>query len=337
MQAMILAAGRSTRLGALGVSLPKPLLPVCGYPAITYAIELCRRAELYDIVVNLHHHGDKVGQALGDGSRFGVRLRYSVEEELLGTGGGLWKARAMFAPGPVLVINGKVAADLDLGAVISAHRRATTVTLATMVVREDPTPELWAPIGIRADGTVASIRGKNAPADRGAALGPRMFAGIHLIEPALLDRLPEGLSDVIGDAYIPALMDGGRIGTFTMEGYFAEHSTIDRYLAGNLDLLQDPGRLPQAPGPLVGVDAGAVVDGSAQIRPPVRIASGAVIEGGAVVGPLAVVCGGGRVASGAELDHAVVWTGATASGRQSGVIVTPSGVFPAEAPCPARP
>ena len=164
-----------------------------------------------------------------------------------------------------------------------------------------------------------------------------MFAGIHLIEPALLDRLPEGLSDVIGDAYIPALMDGGRIGTFTMEGYFAEHSTIDRYLAGNLDLLQDPGRLPQAPGPLVGVDAGAVVDGSAQIRPPVRIASGAVIEGGAVVGPLAVVCGGGRVASGAELDHAVVWTGATASGRQSGVIVTPSGVFPAEAPCPARP
>lgn len=245
MQAMILAAGRSTRLGALGVSLPKPLLPVCGYPAITYAIELCRRAELYDIVVNLHHHGDKVGQALGDGSRFGVRLRYSVEEELLGTGGGLWKARAMFAPGPVLVINGKVAADLDLGAVISAHRRATTVTLATMVVREDPTPELWAPIGIRADGTVASIRGKNAPADRGAALGPRMFAGIHLIEPALLDRLPEGLSDVIGDAYIPALMDGGRIGTFTMEGYFAEHSTIDRYLAGNLDLLQDPGRLPR--------------------------------------------------------------------------------------------
>jgi NDP-sugar pyrophosphorylase family protein len=88
---------------------------------------------------------------------------------------------------------------------------------------------------------------------------------------------------------------------------------------------------------LVGVDASAVVDGSAQIRPPVRIASGAVIEGGAVVGPLAVVCGGGRVASGAELDHAVVWTGATASGRQSGVIVTPSGVFPAEAPCPARP
>ena len=93
MQAMILAAGRSSRLGSMGMALPKPLLPVCGFPAITFGIELCRRAGLFDIVINLHHHGDKIGQTLGDGSRFGVRLRYSVEEELLGTGGALWKAR----------------------------------------------------------------------------------------------------------------------------------------------------------------------------------------------------------------------------------------------------
>jgi NDP-sugar pyrophosphorylase family protein len=334
MQAMILAAGRSTRLGALGVSLPKPLLPVCGYPVITYAIELCRRAELYDIVINLHHHGDKVGQALGDGSRFGVRLRYSVEEELLGTGGGLWKARAMFAPGPVLVLNGKVAAAIDLGTVIAAHHGAPPSTVATMVVREDPHPELWAPIGIRADGTVASIRGQTAASDVGATLQPRMFAGIQIVEPALLDRLPQGLSDVIGDAHVPALMEGRRIGTFTMGGYFAEHSTPDRYLAGNLDLLHDPTRLPQAPGPLTGVDPGAVLDSNAQIRPPVRIAAGAVVERGAVVGPLAVVGSGGRVAAGAEIDHTVVWTGATATGRLSGAIVTSTAVFHANTPSP---
>jgi NDP-sugar pyrophosphorylase family protein len=330
MQAMILAAGRSTRLGSMGLALPKPLLPVCGYPAITYGIELCRRAGFCDIIINLHHHGDKIGQTLGDGSRFGVRLRYSVEEELYGTGGALWKARYMFSPGPVLVLNGKVAADIDLNAVVAAHRDAAQGTVATMVVREDPNPELWAPIGVDTTGVVLSIRGKRADRTAFGPVLPRMFAGIHVVEPGLLDRLPEGVSDVIGDAYIPALLAGNRIASLTMKGYFAEHSTPERYLAGNLDLLQNPAFLPQAPGPLVGVDGGAQVDASAQIRPPVRIAAGAIVEAGAVVGPLAVVCGGGRVAAGAEIARSVVWPGATARGKTVGAVVMPDAVYAAE-------
>ncbi len=340
MQAMILAAGRSTRLGAIGLALPKPLLPVCGYPAIQFATELCRRAGLHDVIVNLHHHGDKIGQTLGDGSSFGVRLRYSVEEELLGTGGALWKARYLFAPGPVLVINGKVAADVDLGRVIEAHRSAPPGTVATMVVRADPNPELWAPIGIDSAGTVFSIRGKRAERTAQGAILPRMFAGIHVVEPALLDRLPEGVSDIIGDAYVPALLDGCRIGALTMDGYFAEHSTPERYLAGNFELLQNPAALPQAPGPLEGVDPGAHVDPSARLRPPVRLAAGAVVEAGAEVGPLVAVSGGGRVAAGAEIARSVVWPGATATGKQVGAVIGPGFVYHAEttpepAPVPA--
>jgi NDP-sugar pyrophosphorylase family protein len=330
MQAMILAAGRSTRLGAIGLALPKPLLPVCGYPAITFAIELCRRAGLADIVVNLHHHRDKLGQTLGDGSRFGVRLRYSVEEELLGTGGALWKARAMFAPGPILVINGKVAADIDLQTVIDAHAKAPAGRVATMVVRDDPNPELWAPIGVDATSAVFSIRGKRGERTASGPIHPRMFAGIHVVEPALLDRLPEGVSDVIGDAYIPALLAGQRIHTLLMQGYFAEHSTPERYLAGNFELLQNPQALPQAPGPLVGVDPGAYVDPSARIRPPVRIAAGAVVEAGAEVGPLVVVAGGGRVAAGASIARSVVWPDAVASGRQVGAVIGPGFSYQAE-------
>ena len=120
MQVMILAAGRSTRLGTLGLAFPKPLLPVCGHPAISYAA-LCWQAGLHDIVIDLHHHGDKLGKTLGDGSQFGVNLRYSVEDELLGTGGGVGKARSLFSSELVLVINGKVAAYVDLRAVIAAH------------------------------------------------------------------------------------------------------------------------------------------------------------------------------------------------------------------------
>jgi NDP-sugar pyrophosphorylase family protein len=330
MQAMILAAGRSTRLGAIGLALPKPLLPICGYPAITFAIELCRRAGLHDIVVNSHHHRDKLGQTLGDGSRFGVKLRYSVEEELLGTGGGLWKARSMFEPGPVLVINGKVAADIELGQVMDTHRSAPQGTLATMVVRDDPNPELWAPLGVDPTGAVVSIRGKRGPRTALGAIAPRMFAGIHVVEPALLDRLPEGVSDVIGDAYIPALLEGARIGALTMRGYFAEHSTPERYLAGNFELLQKPSLLSQAPGPLAGVDPGAQVDPSARILPPVRIAAGAIVEAGAEVGPLVVVSPGGRVAAGAQLARSVVWPGAVATGKQVQTVIGPGFVHLAE-------
>jgi mannose-1-phosphate guanylyltransferase len=114
-----------------------------------------------------------------------------------------------------------------------------------------------------------------------------------------------------------------------MTGYFAEHSTPERYLAGNFALLEHPEALPQAPGPLVGVDAGAVVDASARIVPPVRIAAGAVVEAGAEVGPLVVVSPAARVAAGAAIARAVVWPDATATGQQTGVVVGPHHVFAA--------
>src|SRR5262245_25154225 len=98
MNVMLLAAGRSTRLGVLGGTLPKPLVPICGYPAIAFGLHACTRAGLAHVVVNLHHHGDLIRAALGDA------VVYSVEDELLGTGGGLAHARPLFEPGPVLVM-----------------------------------------------------------------------------------------------------------------------------------------------------------------------------------------------------------------------------------------
>src|SRR5215831_18108990 len=107
MNAILLAAGRSTRLGALGAALPKPLLPVCGHPAIAFGLHACARAGFRRVVVNLHHHGDVLRRALGDGARTGVTIAYSDEPELLGTGGGIAQARSLFAAGAVLVMNAK--------------------------------------------------------------------------------------------------------------------------------------------------------------------------------------------------------------------------------------
>src|SRR4029078_4426315 len=114
---MLLAAGRSTRLGALGLAAPKPLVPGCGYPGIPVGLDAAARAGARRAVVNVFHRGDMVQAMLGERVLSGdpasaIEIAYSVESELLGTGGGLAKARPLFEAGPLLVMNAKVVADL---------------------------------------------------------------------------------------------------------------------------------------------------------------------------------------------------------------------------------
>lgn len=324
---MMLAAGKSTRLGTLGAQRPKPLVPICGYPAIAFGLARCARAGLRDVVVNLHHHGDQIRDAIGDGAAFGVNVRYSQEDDLLGTGGGVARARSMFAPGPLLIINGKVVADVSLEAVIAAHRNAPRGTLATMVLRKER--KVSSPVTIDEMGRVIGMRGRRGQVTAYGAATDMLFTGIHILEPALMDRLPDGESDILTAAYQPALEDSARINSFIMSGYFEEHSTPQRYLAGNLALLRQPGLLSTPPGPLTGIDPQARIEAGAMIRPPVRLAAGAVVESGAVVGPDVAVASGGRVKTRARLSRAVVWEGGVADGILADCVVTPEGVITA--------
>ena len=309
MNVMLLAAGRSTRLGALGLALPKPLVPICGYPAIRFGLHAAARAGATRAVVNVFHRGDLVQAVLGDGRALGIEIAYSVEEELLGTGGGLARARALFAPGPLLVMNAKVVADLNLSALVAAHGAGDAV--ATMLLRDDPEPQRWGAIGVDAGGRVVSMLDVHSPRPPEGPVTLRMFTGVHLLAPALLARLQPVFCDVIRDAYLPALLAGETIRAVTLGGYFAEHSTPERYLAGNLALLRDPELVRDPPGPLVGVDRAAEIAPSAQIISPVRIEAGAVIAAGATVGPDVVVGSGARIAAGAQVRRAVIWAGAS--------------------------
>jgi mannose-1-phosphate guanylyltransferase len=311
MNVMLLAAGRSTRLGALGLALPKPLVPVCGYPAIRYGLHAAARAGARRIVINVFHRGDLVQATLGPRSPAGggdVELSYSVETELLGTGGGIAKARPLFGSGPVLVMNAKVVADVDVGGLWRAH--AAGAAAATMLLRDDPDPRRWGAIATDATGRVVGILDARSPRPPEGPIREQMFTGIHVLAPALLDRLQPIVCDVIRDAYIPALLAGETIRAETLAGYFAEHSTPERYLAGNLALLHDPALLRDPPGPLVGVDRGARVAAGATVIGPVRVEAGAEIAAGATVGPDVVVGAGARVAAGAQIRRSVLWAGA---------------------------
>jgi NDP-sugar pyrophosphorylase family protein len=329
MNVMLLAAGRSTRLGSLGAALPKPLLPICGHPAVVYGLHAAARAGLRRVVLNIHHHGDLMRQALGDGAAFGAAITYSDEsDELLGTGGGLARARPLFTPGPVLVMNAKVVADLDLPALVAAHAAAHAAggAQATMLLRDDPDARRWGAIAADETGRVVGILDARSPRPPAGAVTERMFTGVHVVEPALLDRLRPVFSDVIRDAYIPALLAGATIQAAVLPGYFAEHSTPARYLAGNLTLLRSPDLLRDPPGPLTGIDPDAQIHPTATITLPCRIEAGAIIEAGASVGPEVVLPSSSRVTAGVHVRQAVIWPGSTVASDVANAVITPDGV-----------
>lgn len=301
-RALILAAGFGTRLGALSDERPKPLLPVCDIPLIRYAVALLRGHGVDEIAVNLHHRGDLIRAELGDG------FHYSEEPSILGTGGGIVRLADWLTRGgrdSFLVVNGKIVTDVDLAALVRHHH--ATDAAATMVLREVPDADRWGAIETDDAGRVVRIIGQGRPGAHAC-----MFTGIHVLSPRLVARLPpSGASDSIRQAYIPALLAGERIEGVRYGGYWHEHSTPERYLQGNWNLLSGAVTLTHAPGPLV------------------RVAPTATVAPDAVLGPEVVIGARSVVRPGARLDRVVVWPDSTVAGALTDAIVTPRGVFPA--------
>src|SRR6266850_892541 len=133
MRAMILSAGYGTRLWPLTEDRTKPAIPILGKPLVGYVAEYLARYGCKEIVVNLHHRPESVRRALGDGSRFGVKLDYVEEPEILGTSGALDNARALLDGETFAVVNGKIITDIDLNAALAHHRAQNA--LATLVLK----------------------------------------------------------------------------------------------------------------------------------------------------------------------------------------------------------
>jgi NDP-sugar pyrophosphorylase family protein len=311
MRAMLLCAGLSTRLGKLGAECPKPMLPVCGIPILRYGIANLVAHGVRDLVINTHHRGDVIQRVIGDGSALGARVQYSHEPAILGTGGGLKHALPLLDPDgsdePFFSVNGKLIFDLDFTALRDAYDRAGRPT-GMMVVRRVPDAKAWGAVDVRVDDSGPHV--VNVLGD-----GEHMFCGVHVTRPSVMRRLPDGESDSIRQGYLPWMHAGERVAAYEHAGgYFAEHSTPERYLESNWALLSEV-TLHNPPGALRGVDPSARVDPKARIVEPVRICAGATI-GAVTVGPFAVVGEAARVER--DITRTVVWAGATADASNAG-------------------
>jgi NDP-sugar pyrophosphorylase family protein len=307
MRAILLAGGQGTRLRPLTLATPKPIVPVFDRPFLEYQIDLVRQVpDIREVVLSLNYQPEKIEAVFGDGSRFGVRIRYVVEPVPLGTGGAIKFAAGSHRDGPLVVLNGDVFTSVNLQAVIDLHRERRS--RATIVLTPVENPSAYGLVETDSSGNVLAFREKP---EAGAAIRDATInAGIYVLEPETLDRIPDGVPYSIERGYFPSLVERGE--TFVAHvsrGYWIDIGTPDKYREAHRDIMDGrfaadpfgtaPGRTIVAPTARVAPDA--------VIEAPCFIGHDVVVEPGVRLAPYTVLSRGTRVGENASLDGAIVW------------------------------
>ncbi|MGB9791706.1 MAG: sugar phosphate nucleotidyltransferase [Thermacetogeniaceae bacterium] len=305
MKAVIMAGGEGSRLRPLTCTRPKPMVPVMDRPCMEYIVDLLRSHNIKEVGVTLQYLPENITEYFGDGSEFGVNLRYFVEDLPLGTAGSV-KNAASFLDETFIVISGDALTDCDLEEAYEFHRRKGA--LATLVLTSVSCPLEYGVVITDRDGRITRFLEKPG---WGEVFSDTVNTGIYILEPRVLDYIPKGkMVDFSKDLYPALLAKGEPLYAFVTRKYWCDIGSIEAYLQANCDLFdRKAGFLPPGEEVMPGVwcSGKAEIDPSAQINPPVYIGEGAVVESGAEVGPYAVLGRGVRVRRHASLKKSVVW------------------------------
>ena len=283
------------------------MVPLLNRPFLAYQLALLRQHGMTDVVLACSYRVDDVRAAMGDGSAFGVRLRYAVEKSALGTGGGVRYA-ADAARGTIVVLNGDVLTDADLSAMAAFHTARKSRTTISLMRVPDPRP--FGLVETAADGRIEAFREK--PTTPAEVTTDTVNAGIYLIDAALLARIPTDTVVSIERDFFPALVGEGiaAYGWLT-EAYWRDIGNPRSYREAQADLLA--GRFVP---PLLASErgrAGDWIDDSARVHEtahvghPAFVAADVQIHRGARVGKNAVIGPRCSIGAHATLEGAVLW------------------------------
>jgi NDP-sugar pyrophosphorylase family protein len=306
---MILAAGLGTRLHPLSYEMPKPIVPVLGRPLCAWTMAFLARSGVKSFVLNLHQHPRMIQQAVLSWGGQRMQAHFTLEPEILGTGGGIRNARNHLQKGTFVTANGDSIVRFQFAKALAFHRRRKS--LATLVLFPN-LAKRYTPVWIRPSGR---LTGFGADAGDGRLSG--FYTGVQIVEPELFEHIPPGkASCIVRDVYVPLIAKGAPIHGFLTQGSFREFGTPGDYLRETLALLKDPSdRDPLPPWSLPGVE----------VVPPVWVSPKARVAPGATIGPCAVVEEGATVEAGATVSNAVIWPGSTVTAGETvrNAVVTP--------------
>ena len=306
MKAILLAGGRGTRLRPLTLNTPKPIVPIFDRPFLQYQIDLLRQVpEISEIVLSLNYQPRRIEEVFGDGADSNIHLRYVVEPNPLGTGGAIKFAAGIDLSEPVVVFNGDVLTAVDLPAIVALHRERRAK--ATIVLTPVDNPSAYGLVETDEEGNVLRFLEKPS-ADEIRC--DTINAGIYVLEPETLARIPPDTVYSIERAYFPSLVANREpFVAHVYRGYWIDIGTPEKYRQSHRDIMS--GRFNAAPfanaaGTVV-VSPDARVEAGAVIEAPCFIDAGAVVRHGARIGPNSVVGRHCHIGERAVIDGAILW------------------------------
>lgn len=321
MKAMILAAGKGTRVRPLTNEMPKPMIPIIGTPVMEYLIEELERHGFNEIMINVSHLPEKIESYFGNGERLGVEIGYSfeghiedgeIQSEALGSAGGLKRIQDFggFFDDTFLVVCGDALIDLDLTKAVREHWKSGAVaSICTHTVAPEDVVDYGVVVS-DADGQITSFQEKPTAEE---ALSNKVNTGIYIFEPEVLDLIPSGKNyDIGGDLFPQIVAKGLRFQSIDIPFNWIDIGRISDYWEANQKIMQGDLRTIPMPGtqvqPGVWVGLNTSIDWDAcDIQGPVYVGSGTRIEAGAkIVGPT-WIGHGCHIRSGASISRSIIF------------------------------
>ncbi|HZN84422.1 MAG TPA: NDP-sugar synthase [Mycobacterium sp.] len=287
VDAVVLVGGLGTRLRPLTLSAPKPMLPTAGLPFLTHLLSRIAEAGIEHVVLGTSYKAAVFESEFGDGSKLGLQIDYVVEDEPLGTGGGIANVSGMLRHDTAVVFNGDVLSGADLRALLDSHRDSgADVTLHLVRVGD---PRAFGCVPTDSEGVVTAFLEKtqDPPSDQ-------INAGCYVFKREVIERIPKGRALSVEREVFPGLLsDGLRVCGYVDSTYWRDMGTPEDFVRGSADLVRGI-----APSPALAGQRGEklVHDGAG-------VAPGALLIGGTVVGR------GAEIGAGARLDGAVIFDG----------------------------
>jgi mannose-1-phosphate guanylyltransferase len=298
MKAIILVGGLGTRLRPLTCNIPKAIVPILNRPFLEHLLLYLNHQGISDIILAMGYNPAPIKTALGDGSNLGIHLTYLIESSPLGTAGAVKNAEALL-DNSFIVLNGDILTEIDLSAMMEQHKKSQSVVSIALTPVENPT--IYGVVETDSKGRVKNFIEK-PPADR--VTTNMINAGIYIIEPEVLGRIPVHTQYMFEKGLFPALLaEGKTISGYKSQAYWTDIGTPGKYLKANHDLL-----LNHFNGEIK-IGEQSQIHPSAKIEGPVLIGDGCVITENAVIRGPSVLGSGCHLDRDAMLESSVLWEG----------------------------
>ena len=321
MKAMILAAGKGTRVRPITHTIPKPMIPILQKPVMEFLLELLRQHGFDQVMVNVSHLAEEIESYFRDGQRFGVQIAYSFEGSIvdgdlvgkaLGSAGGLKNIQEFnpFFDDTFVVLCGDALIDLDLSTAVKTHREKGAI--ATIITKSVPKESVssYGVVVTDEDGRIKAFQEKPTVEE---ALSTQINTGIYIFEPEIIDLIPSGQEyDLGGDLFPQLVAKDMPFYAVNMDFEWVDIGKVPDYwqairgvLNREIKNVEIPG-FEVRPGVYTGINVAANWD-KIEIQGPVYIGGMTQIEDGAtIIGP-SMIGSSCRICSGAVVDNSVIF------------------------------